>query len=237
MGLAGDPAWAVAAELGHLVVTAGADAVWLVEDVPGHVAEFVARFWSDAPPLHVPDAAKPVVAHLTGLGALRPAALTTAPPAAVRLLFAGDPVDLGLPLDPAGLAVVVRTNASLLRAAELAADVAAPHVLVDLAFQHTVVLGPHVFPGDTACVACLAGRVGTRWGDPPPPTIPGALDDAALAGMLLARAVRGGALVNATVSIDLDDLSTRREPLWPVPGCAVCGDWRTDGSIALPWSP
>jgi hypothetical protein len=242
MGLAGSPGWAVASELGHLVVTAGADAVWLLEDVPGDVAQFVARFWSDAPPLDVPDPAKPVVAQLTGLGALRPAQAGSATPPgnAFRLVFAGDPIDLGLaadPADPKGLTVVVRTNASLLDAADAAADLTTPHVLVDLAYQHTVVLGPYVFPGDTACLACLAGRVGTRWGDPAPPTRPGAMDDARLAGMLLARAVRGTTLVNATVSIDLDDLSTQREPLWPAPGCPACRPWRTDGAIALPWSP
>jgi hypothetical protein len=237
MGLAGSPGWAVAAESGHLVVTAGADAVWLLEDVPGDVAQFVARFWSDAPPLDVPDPAKPVVAQLTGLGALRPAGAAAPPPRAFRLLFAGDPVDLGLAADPNGLTVVVRTNASLLDAADAAADLTTPHVLVDLAYQHTVALGPSVFPGDTACLACLAGRVGTRWGDPQPPARPSAIDDAGLAGMLLARAVRGTALVNATVSIDLDDLSTRREALWPAPGCPSCRQWRPPGTIALPWSP
>src|SRR5206468_1396254 len=47
-----------------------------------------------------------------------------------------------------------------------------PHLFLDLAYEHTVSLGPLVFPGLTSCVACLKGRIESRWGDhlPPPET-------------------------------------------------------------------
>ena len=80
MALVGDAAWRVSEDEGHLVATAGADAVWLIEDVPAAVAAFVGLFWSASPPAagEVPSEARPVVEHLAALGALRPAGLDTA---------------------------------------------------------------------------------------------------------------------------------------------------------------
>lgn len=257
MALVGDPAWRVAPDEGHLVVTAGADAVWLIEDVPAAVAEFAARFWTDSPPAadDVPSEARPVVEHLAGLGALRPTAFPAAA-SDVGVLWAGPPSAsfaeeleraLGRPVKgspPAdGTTLVVRTNAPLLALLDVAADLhrqQAPHVFCDLAFHHTIGLGPHVVPGDTACLGCLVARVGVRWGDPEPPVAPAALRDAGLAARLALRALAGehASLVNAAVSFDLATLVSRREALWRSPACAVCSDWpasATDGRIALPW--
>ena len=249
MALVGDPAWRVEADGGHLVVTAGADAVWVVEDVPPSVADVVARYWSAAPPdmADLPAPARPVVERLAGLGALRPAALRVASPG-VRLVVVGDPLpafadELGTD-DDGGLVVVLRTNAPLAALIDTAASLhrtGTAHVLCDVAFHHTIVLGPHVVPGDTACMACLAGRVGVRWGDPPPPVAPMAMSDAALAARLICRWVANvtagsAALVNATVAFDLASLSTRRAPLWRSPLCPVCEPWPGDGSVALPWA-
>ncbi|HVF75264.1 MAG TPA: TOMM precursor leader peptide-binding protein [Acidimicrobiales bacterium] len=245
MALVGDPAWRVVADEGHLVVTAGADAVWLLEDVPASVADVVARYWSDAPPADVPAEARPVVEHLAGLGALRPAALSAAP-TSVGLVVVGSPLPafadaLGAADGVADLTIVLRTNAPLRALIDVAADLRSPHVLCDVAFHHSIVLGPHVVPGDTACLACLAGRVGTRWGDPEPPAEPRAAADAALAAALTRRLLAnqhdGGApLVNATVTFDLLTFATRREPLWRSSACAVCADWPDDGRLSLPWA-
>ena len=138
------------------------------------------------------------------------------------------------------MTVVVRTNAPLRALLDVAADLhrqQAAHVFCDLAFHHTVGLGPQVVPGDTSCLGCLVARVGVRWGDPEPPDAPAALSDAALAARLVARALGNdnGSLVNAAVSLDLATLTSRREPLWRSPACAVCSDWPVDGRIPLPW--
>lgn len=257
MALQGDPAWTVVADGGHLIVTAGADAVWLVEDVPAAVVAVAARYWTPDPPTdaELTDEARPVVAHLAALGALRPR-LPSVEAEPVGLLVVGDPVpDFGNALGrrlawadgsagPGGLTVVVRTNAALRALMPVAADLAgqyAPHVLCDLAYHHTIGLGPHVSPGDTACLACLAGRVGSRWGDPDPPVRPAvAAQDTELAALVLARWVLGrddpaGSLANATVSIDLVSLASHREPLWRSPGCPICADRPGNGRVALPW--
>lgn len=249
MALVGDPAWRVVPEEGHLVVTAGADAVWLVEDVPASVAEVVARYWTATPPAEVPGEARPVVEHLAGLGALRPAALSS-PPTSVGLLVvgtapAGFADELGATDGAADLTVVLRTNAPLRALIDVAEDLhraATPHVLCDIAFHHSVVLGPHVVPGDTACLGCLAGRVGMRWGDPEPPDSPRAMADAPLAARLVRRWLAnqrdgGAGLVNATVTFDLLSFASRREPLWRSSACTVCADWPDDGRLPLPWAP
>ena len=245
MALVGDPGWRVIPDGGRLVVTAGADAVWYVEDVPASVADLVARYWSDEPPADVPTHAQPVVEHLAGLGALRPAALTpTSSGVRVEVVGSGAGLD-GFDVGPAGagLVVVVRTNAplrSLLSVAQRLHAAGVAHVLVDVAFHHTVVLGPHVVPGDTACMGCLVGRVGVRWGDPEPPSVPLAVGDVGLAAALAKRWIQSlaegsAALVNATVAFDLPSLTTRREPLWRLPACEVCTPWSAGGAIELPW--
>ena len=204
-------------------------------------------------PTRFPDAAKPIVAHLAALGALRPIALHSEA-TEVGLLFVGDPIEsYGTELrerlpcvqlgtaSADGITVVVRTNATLRSLAEQAEDLqrrGAPHVLCDLAFHHTLVMGPHVVPGDTACLACLAGRVGSRWGDPTPPPEPAATRHAELAANLTAhwlvnRSDPAGTLVNATVTLDLRSLETVRAMLWRVPGCPVCGPWELTGRADL----
>lgn len=59
------------------------------------------------------------------------------------------------------LAVLVRTNSTYANCFKKTKyqSIAKPHPLVHLAFHHTLSLGPLVFPGETACVACLQGRV------------------------------------------------------------------------------
>jgi bacteriocin biosynthesis cyclodehydratase domain-containing protein len=257
VALVGDRAWTVVADQGQLVASAGADVVWTIEDVPPTIVDLVGQFWSHHPPVPeaLPDAAKPIVAHLAALGALRPIALESEA-TEIGLLFVGDPIesfvvelrerlsDVQLGTASAhGITVVVRTNATLRSLAEQAVELqrrGAPHLLCDLAFHHMLVLGPHVVPGDTACLACLAGRVGTRWGDPAPPPEPAATTCAELAATLVAhwlanRTDPAASLVNTTLTLDLRTLETVRSVLWRVPGCPVCSHWELTGRVDLPW--
>lgn len=45
-----DPGWRLSDQDGYLVAIAGADEVWVVDDVPGSVAAELAGCWSDQPP-------------------------------------------------------------------------------------------------------------------------------------------------------------------------------------------
>ena len=146
---------------------------------------------------------------------------------------------------PHDLAVVARASSTmgeLIRSLDYA-RVTVPHLLVDLAYHHTISIGPLVFPGETACLACLEGRLSTRWGDePPPPLTTMADDEAGLAGELasteLAKIAGGDtSLCNATVAWDLRSRSTTTSQLLKVALCPVCtrSAPARDGSISLPW--
>ncbi len=142
----------------------------------------------------------------------------------------------------AHLLLFVRTTGRLLEVYESARPEPTPHLLLDLAYHHTVSLGPLVLAGETACLACLAGRVGSLWGDPEPPPRPAILDSPALAAALAVRELERAAagdvrLANATAAYDLDAHGVTVGSVYRLPWCPVCGDGgETPGRIALPWS-
>jgi bacteriocin biosynthesis cyclodehydratase domain-containing protein len=119
-----------------------------------------------------------------------------------------------------------------------------PHLLVDAAYHHTVSIGPLVFPGESACLACLVGRVVHSWGDVPPPPEPRVLASAsliaALATLEFGRIADGEYLLaNATVVFDFEGPEVRRNSVYKLPWCPVCAPRAAMddiGSIRLPWA-
>jgi bacteriocin biosynthesis cyclodehydratase domain-containing protein len=145
------------------------------------------------------------------------------------------------------LAVVLRTSAPLLELAER--SVVGPHLLVDAAYHHTVSVGPLVWPGETACLQCFAGRIRHAWGDPPPPPEPtAARNHAFLAGwiaLLLERFEREGGLpmlTNRAHVINLATLAGKTEAVHRLPWCPRCFPSFPEraphgtGTFALPWT-
>lgn len=146
---------------------------------------------------------------------------------------------------PHDLAVVARstsTYAQLLKGLDYQ-NMTTPHLFIDLAFHHTVSIGPLVFPGETACIACLQGRVTTRWGDGPPPPATRVTAEqgglvAELAAAELVRIADGDtSLTNATVAWNLFDRAVAKNQLLKVPLCPVCNQSKMGGkgSLVLPW--
>lgn len=143
------------------------------------------------------------------------------------------------------LALIIRTNstyADLLEAIGYP-GITKPQLFADMAFHHTFSLGPLVFPGETACIACLQGRVSTRWGDEAPPPLPQVVKKnggliAELVATELARIANGDtSLTNKTVSWNFEDRTVRRDQLLKVPLCPICTQNKIDqaGALALPW--
>jgi len=252
-------AWRVVFEDGLLLLHAGADVRYALEDVDEATALEVVAGWERGAldPAGMSPLAAEVVRELAGAGAVRRG--DQAAPARVALRWVGD-VDPDLErrlldgmaesgsLEPAddegaGLLLVVRTNERLVDLYGSAGVPAAPHLLLDVAYHHTVSLGPLVYAGETACLACLAGRLASGWGDPLPPERPAALAGAgaALAAALAVReleAVAAGEvrLANATAAYDLDSHRVLLGALYKLPWCPDCGDRAApDGPIALPW--
>jgi bacteriocin biosynthesis cyclodehydratase domain-containing protein len=143
------------------------------------------------------------------------------------------------------LVVVVRTNSTYAELLEKInyLDLLQPHLLVDMAFHHTLSIGPLVFPGETACIACLQGRIGIRWGDEKPPVKSRVADKysgivAELVKAELDRIKDGDTgLTNKTISWNFQDRAVKTSQLLKVPLCPICTKNKIDhsGALALPW--
>lgn len=252
MSLVADPAWHAQIRDEGLVVYAGADLAYLIPDLPRAVAVALAGLFEPvlrgvARTVDESRLGEPVrlhVAQLRTLGALRPARLPAdeQKPMGVGTRFVGEaPAGLVERLphnDDPDLLLVVRTTGTLVDLVEVARSTTVPHLLLDLAYHHTAAIGPFVVPGAGACLACLAVRAGRRWGDPPPPPHPAAMShDFPLALALQAiQNIRGGslALLDAVVTVNLDEFTTTRESVLPAAGCEICPALPV-GRVSLPW--
>ena len=136
------------------------------------------------------------------------------------------------------LLLVVRTTGTLLDLVEVARETKVPHLLLDLAYHHTAAIGPFVVPGAGACLACLAVRAGRRWGDPPPPPHPAATSQDFPISLALqaVQNIRNGslALLDAVVTVNLDEFTTTRESVLPAADCEICPKVEF-GRVTLPW--
>lgn len=252
MSLVADPAWHAQIRDEGLVVYAGADLAYLIPDLPRAVAVALAGLFEPvlrgvARTVDESRLGEPVrrhVAQLRTLGALRPARLPADEqrPMGVGTRFVGEaPAGLVERLphnDDPDFLLVVRTTGTLVDLVEVARETRVPHLLLDLAYHHTAAIGPFVVPGAGACLACLAVRAGRRWGDPPPPPHPAAMSHElplALAVQAIQNIRNGSlALLDAVVTVNLDEFTTTRESVLPAAGCEVCPKVEF-GRVSLPW--
>jgi hypothetical protein len=246
----------------RLVISGGADALFLVDEVDAAGAARFVRAWTEErwdlltghPELLA------LRDRLMALGALLPAQ-PVLPSLEVALVFAGEPDDattallgewgrprgivVGTRPESASLVLVCRTNGTLLRAVEVAPR-ERPHLLLDLAYHDSLSLGPLVFPGQTACLGCFTGRIGMAWGDPQPPPRPAALRArelmVAMVLVQLSELSRRGtcpALVERALALNLDTLETTSHRVHRLPWCPRCFPEATGwgaGSFRLPWT-
>ncbi len=113
------------------------------------------------------------------------------------------------------------------------------HLAVNNRLHHTVVLGPLVIPGVSACTACLDSRGNYRWPAKSEPVVPAATRFPAVAAELIliqvGLALEGRSpLVNATIAWDLETGTSKQETLLKLPGCPTCDSVRSSGKIRLP---
>lgn len=244
------PAWRIESLGEHLLVQAGADEVYLIDEAPlaeharliGLCERGEAGAWAhDA---HIGAA----VRQLRRLGVLVPQGADRAFEPHARLMWFGQPCEalaeglisqgwqLSAPDADAPLTLLVRTNASWtdLLASYGAWHSRGAHLLIDLAHHHTLSVGPLVVPGQTACIACLGHRVLQRWGDLPPPPEPAMLRRVGGVAALLSDGVRlGPELVERVAALDLRQLRMSRHHVHVQPGCPVCQASRLDAEAEL----
>jgi hypothetical protein len=253
--LAVDRGWRAFAVEGGVELTAGADLAYLLPDLPAADAAFLVTLFGSRDgtserlvPDRVPDSVRDLIPRLRALGALRPTGLPGRPDLTVCLAILGDePPALRATLAnaisivdrEADLILVVRTTSTWQDVTAAAAGLDRPHLLLDLAYDHRVSIGPLVVPGASACLGCLALRVTRRWGDRPPPDVPHGLADPALSAAIAAHVIRrigSGSLtlLERFVTCDLDELATTTEHVLPSAGCPICPQ-ATVGRVDLPW--
>lgn len=244
------PAWRLESLGEHLLVQAGADEVYVIDEAPPREhARLIAlcegaeaAAWSQDP--HIGAAMR----QLRRLGVLVPEGAERPFDANARLVWVGQPCEglasdlirqgwqVGPPEADAPLTLLVRTDASWaeLMSAYVAWHGRGPHMLVDLAHHHTLSVGPLVVPGQTACLACLGHRIVQRWGDLQPPPQPEMLRRTAGVAAMLSDVVRlGPELVEQVATLDLRHLRMSRHRVHVQPGCPVCQASRQDPSIEL----
>jgi bacteriocin biosynthesis cyclodehydratase domain-containing protein len=118
-----------------------------------------------------------------------------------------------------------------------------PHMLVDISFHHTISVGPLVIPRETACLGCLVGRITNLWGDPKPPATPKIQEYECLIASIIVTELKKIAennqgLVNRTVSFNFEDYKVQSDALYKLPWCPFCGqedEMNKIGSVELPW--
>ncbi|MFT4243002.1 MAG: TOMM precursor leader peptide-binding protein [Acidovorax sp.] len=248
----------------HLVASAGADeSYWVDEAPPGEAARRLHAAWlaDRADALRDDADCGAAVRQLRRVGALVPQG-GAAPVRSFVLRWWGEPAlawqaELDRQLadtaptlrriqgDGDGTAdavwVIVRTTADWDTALPpYCADFPTrPHVLIDLAYHHSVVVGPWVVPGQTACLACLGTRTVRRWGDAPVPPRPLALAHAPLSAALLLQVLRGAAepgghapWIEHSTHLDLRSLQSQRARIYRQPWCPACSGHADVGCAA-----
>lgn len=265
MTYAADRGWALVHDPGLLVLHAGADELFAIEDVPDAVVAELLALWraDEMHPEALSQEAADVFEQLKASGIVRNV-MEPRPAYELELRFAGSrhaaleaaiaaalPERIAVARDgaEADLVLFVRTNSTL---AEVAGDgyaeLRTPHLLLDLAFGHTISLGPLVFADQTACPACLVGRISHLWGDVAPPPRPRMTAHPGLAAGLVALAIGeillrdDRSLVNRTVAHDFAAHAVRSNSVYRSPVCPACasgvaGASTRTGSIELPWAP
>ena len=231
------PAWV----LDGCEVHGGDDARFLIS-VPTLAARFAGGAAVDRS--DIPDGELEEFEQLRSAGVIAPE-LTSA---TGRVALLGDPFPEELQenagwelagLGDADLAVVVRHRSTHLEIAHQVLGLELPHLYVDIAFHHTVSIGPLVIPHETPCIRCLYGRLNERWGDREPPSQPGVVTDygplaAALICVEVKRCLQGDtSLVGWTVAWDLRQRRVMREKLLTVPACPYCQEYESSGVIPL----
>lgn len=164
------------------------------------------------------------------------------------IAFIGDEVPLACafpgsarnaPPDQADLLVVVRHTSSQAETVRRALTLERPHLYIDLAFHHTLSIGPLVIPHETPCIACLHGRLRERWGERVPVERPEAWQEypgviSALVFCEIERIIRGDtSLVGWTFAWNLAERDILKEKLLTAPLCDYCRHTPRVGMIPL----
>jgi len=232
------PAWRLEQKGAELYITGGQDAVFTLDLDPA-----VSSFFGTLQPgkrftaSQLSPADQLILEQLLSAGVIVPLLVTTADRPITLRTVSSIPVTLQLTnskqttTQTSDFLLLVRTHESLSDFINTYdyLKITQPHLLLDLAYEHTISLGPLEFPGLTACVACLKGRLESRWGDDPPPPEPHSTTQLlSLAEAWVSVelnnlfAAQDYFLVNKPLVMDIQSRSITANTLLTVPLCPYC---------------
>lgn len=137
--------------------------------------------------------------------------------------------------DAYDLGIIIRSNQTygeLLQSLNYS-EIKKPHILIDTANHETISIGPLVFPGETACLACLQGRIEHRWSDTTPPAKPKAHENQTLIKGIIENEIskfseEDYGLIGKTIALNLSNYTSVEHKLYKVSYCPVCPDLEID---------
>ena len=239
-------------EGGRLFVTKGADEIYYLDEAKEGFAEPIFNAYQDdrLDGLADEDGFGGIIKALEKAGVIYKERFIEGNALKIAIRYYGSPLD-GLAIEGAtaaadasdcGLLILARTNTTLRQVLEGYGEISVPHLFVDLAYSHTISIGPLVFKNDTACLGCFIGRLAKNWGDAPPPDEPCVAAKTALAAALVQEKTKemekyGNCpdLVNNVWSFDTNRFTARYDRVHKLPWCPACGE-KENGAIGLPWA-
>jgi hypothetical protein len=241
-----DTAWrASAGGPGTVLLGAGADRLVAVDGLhPDTVAWALGLAEMPAPINATTDQQRQVLDRLVDIGAVAPSLTSST----VTLVHQPDAAPLARDLADrlAHHGVAIALDAPLAVVLRTSDDGPLPppvhHLGVDLTLHHTVLIGPLVLPGASACLRCLRARTDHLWPRAPAPPAPrvtrflGTVADLIAIQVELALASRSP-LVNATIAWALERGVSDRQRIYKLTGCGGCGAPPSVGRVDLPWLP
>jgi len=188
--------WNMLIEDGKLLITKGADEIYLIEEIAGDAADnFYNSYVNDS--IHelqrntTDDHVRDAITKLVKVGVIIKE--NTQPSSSSSLFFSinwignsvtqinslleqfalsSKEIHISNVENSATLLVLIRNSSTLAEVTKEYEKISIPHLFVDLAYDHTLSFGPFVFPGETACLNCFVGRITRNWGDAKPPEQP-----------------------------------------------------------------
>lgn len=233
------PSWRVTQLGTRIMINGGADALYEIETDSNEKSFFIQLKTNESfKRKDVPETERPYFEQLLLAEIIKP---VVKPRQNLKVAIMGDETDLKIKLpismkivkitEKPDIVIIIRWQSKLENMANYILKPefrGLPYIFFDTAYHHTLSIGPLVFPGETACLGCLYGRVAVRWGDAKPPETPSVIKDHDELISLsiideLKRFMKGDtSLVGKTVAWDFTQRSMTTETLLKVAVCPSC---------------
>ena len=245
------PRWNLLIEDGKLLITKGADEIYLIEELTGKGSEIVYESYKNGKiheiKANITDGKiLGVISKLEKAGVIykKNENIVASKPLNFSVRWIGNPnqkilnlleqfsknieqLHLDTGVSSPDILIMIRTSAKLAETMKDYDKIKSPHLFVDIAYDHTLSFGPLVFPGETACLGCFIGRITRNWGDAEPPKSSNVSDSHELIASLILEQVRTFQKIGSCPELIEKAVTFNLSDLTT----------KTDNVFRLPWCP